>query len=63
MIGRWAITLPTNLQLASGIPGLQRQRGGLFEQLADAREEASGVGAVEDAVVAGQGDGHRAAGR
>ena len=41
---------------------LERQREGLLEQLADASEELRGVGAVEDAVVAGQRDAHRVAG-
>ena len=41
----------------------EQQRDRLLEQLADAREELRGVGAVEDAVVAGQRDVHRVAAR
>src|SRR5665213_2354971 len=44
-----------------GIDVVGTNRGGRFEQLADAGEEARRVGAVEDAVVAGEGDGHRVA--
>ena len=37
---------------------LQAERRRCFQQLADAREEPRGVGTVQNAVIAGEGDGH-----
>src|SRR4051794_23690410 len=63
---RWAATAATRTTTScstSSWPGcgLQGELERLLEVLADAREELRGVGAVEDAVVAGEGELHHRA--